>query len=93
MLFFVVLISLTVDGPQLAIIGYLPIPPTATLPSCLLWSFKNLPIAPRFFSPTDFLSRCKFSTLTPRQPLVEFYLTHVFTLSVTEERSDFSLRL
>ena len=34
---------------------------------------KNLPISPRF-TPYDFLSRCKFSTLTTRQPMVEFYL-------------------
>ena len=34
---------------------------------------KDLPISPRF-APYDFLSRCKFSTLTTRQPLVEFYL-------------------
>ena len=34
---------------------------------------KDLPIAPRF-TPYDFLSRCKFSTLTTREPIVEFYL-------------------
>ena len=35
---------------------------------------KDLSISPRF-TPCDFLSRCKFSTLTIRQPmLVEFYL-------------------
>ena len=34
---------------------------------------KDLPISPRF-TPCDFLSRCKFSTLTTRQPMVEFYL-------------------
>ena len=34
---------------------------------------KDLPISPRF-TPYDFLSRCKFSTLTTRQPMVEFYL-------------------
>ena len=36
---------------------------------------NNLPISPRF-SPYEFLSRCKFvqvSTLTTRQPKVEFY--------------------
>ena len=33
---------------------------------------KDLPISPRF-TPYDFLSRCKFSTLTTRQPMVEFY--------------------
>ena len=31
---------------------------------------KDLPISPRF-TPYDFLSRCKFSTLTTRQPMVE----------------------
>ena len=34
---------------------------------------KDLPISPRF-TPYNFLSRCKFSTLTTRQPMVEFYL-------------------
>ena len=34
---------------------------------------KDLPIPPRF-SPYEFLSRCKVSTLTTRQPMVEFYL-------------------
>ena len=34
---------------------------------------KDLPISPRF-TPYDFLSRCKVSTLTTRQPMVEFYL-------------------
>ena len=34
---------------------------------------KDLLIFPRF-SPYQFLSRCKFSTLTTRQPMVEFYL-------------------
>ena len=31
---------------------------------------KDLPISPRF-TPYDFLSLCKFSTLTTRQPMVE----------------------
>ena len=34
---------------------------------------KDLPISPRF-TPYNVLSRCKFSTLTTRQPMVEFYL-------------------
>ena len=34
---------------------------------------KDLPISPRF-TPYDFLSRCKFSTLATRQPMVELYL-------------------
>ena len=33
---------------------------------------KDLPISPRS-TPYDFLSRCKFSILTTRQPIVEFY--------------------
>ena len=32
---------------------------------------KDLPISPRF-TPYNFLSRCKFSTLTTRQLMVEF---------------------
>ena len=43
---------------------------------------KNLLISARF-TPYEFLLRCKFSTLTTRQPMVEFYLltysrTHAF---------------
>ena len=34
---------------------------------------KDLSDPPRF-TPSDFSSRCKFSTLTTRQPMVEFYL-------------------
>ena len=34
---------------------------------------KDLPIYPRF-TPFNFLSRCKFSTLTTRQLMVELYL-------------------
>ena len=34
---------------------------------------KDLPISPRF-TPYNFLSRCKFSNLITRQPVVEFYL-------------------
>ena len=34
---------------------------------------KDLPISPRV-TPYDFLSRCKFSNVTTRQPMVEFYL-------------------
>ena len=51
---------------------------------------KDLHISPRF-TPYNFLSRCKFSTLTTRQPMVEFLLTHVPTLSVTEERTQILL--
>ena len=35
---------------------------------------KDLPISSRFTAYDFFLSRCKFSTLTTRQPMVEFYL-------------------
>ena len=34
---------------------------------------NDFPISPRF-TPYDFLSRCKFSNPTTRQPMVEFYL-------------------
>ena len=34
---------------------------------------KELPISPRF-TLYDFFSRCKFSPLTTRKPMVEFYL-------------------
>ena len=51
---------------------------------------KDLPISP-LFTPYNFLSRCKFSHLTTRQPMVEFLLTRVPTLSVTEERTQILL--
>ena len=34
---------------------------------------KDLPISPRF-TPYEFVSRCKFSTFTTRQPMVGYYL-------------------
>ena len=51
---------------------------------------KDLPISPRF-TPYDFLSRCKFSTLTARQPMVEFYLLAFprFPLRKKEHKSYF----
>ena len=51
---------------------------------------KDLPISPRF-TPYDFLSRCKFSTLTPRQPTAEFYLLTFprFPLRKKEHKSYF----
>ena len=51
---------------------------------------KDLPISPRF-TPYDFLSRCKFSTPTTRQPMVEFYLLTFprFLLRKKEHRSYF----
>ena len=46
---------------------------------------KDLPISPRF-TPCEFLSRCKFRTLTTRQPMVEFnLLAYSRFLSATEE--------
>ena len=44
---------------------------TSSLPSCL-WSQRIFPSLPGSRL-TIFLSRCKFSTLTTRQPMVEFY--------------------
>ena len=51
---------------------------------------KDLPISPRF-TPHNFLSRCKFSTLTTRQPMVEFYLLTFprFPLRKKEHKSYF----
>ena len=51
---------------------------------------KDLPISPRF-TPYDFLSRCKFGTLTTRQPIVEFYLLTFprFPLRKKEHKSYF----
>ena len=51
---------------------------------------KDLSISPRF-TPYNFLSRCKFSTLTTRQPLVEFYLLTFprFPLRKKEHKSYF----
>ena len=45
---------------------------TSSLPSCL-WSQRIFPSLPGSRL-TIFLSRCKYSTLTTRQPMVEFYL-------------------
>ena len=49
---------------------------TSSLPSCL-WSQRIFPslAGPRL---AFFFSRCKFSTLTARQPMVEFYLLTTF---------------
>ena len=51
---------------------------------------KDLPISPRF-TPYDFLSRCKFSNLTFRQPKVKFYLLTFprFPLRKKEQKSCF----
>ena len=72
---FFFLISLIADGPIVTIL------PVVT---------KNLPISPRF-TPYNFLSRCKFSTLTTRQPMVGFYLLTFprFPLRKKEDKSYF----
>ena len=44
---------------------------------------KNIPISPRF-TPYEFLWRCKFSTLTTRQLMVEFYTYQRFPLRTPE---------
>ena len=51
---------------------------------------KDLPISPRF-TPYNVLSRCKFSTLTTRQPMVEFSLLTFprFPLRKKEHKSYF----
>ena len=51
---------------------------------------KDLPISLRF-TPYNFLSRCKFSTLTTRQPMFEFYLLTFprFPLRKKEHKSYF----
>ena len=52
---------------------------------------KDLPISPRF-SPFDFLSQCKFSTLTTHQSMVEGYLLMFSGLPLrkTKENSAFN---
>ena len=52
------LISLIADGPLIAILSVVT---------------KDLPFSPRF-TPYKFLSRCKFSNLTTRQLMVQFFL-------------------
>ena len=62
---------------------------TSSLPSCL-WSQRIFPSLPGSRL-TIFLSRCKFSTLTTRQPMVEFYLLTFqrFPLRKKENKSYF----
>ena len=62
---------------------------TSSLPSCL-WSQRVFPSLPGSRL-TIFLSRCKFSTLTTRQPMVEFYLLTFprFPLRKKEHKSYF----
>ena len=66
--FFFFLISLIADAG-----------PHHYLPSCL-WSLRIFPSLPAcWFTPYDFLSRYKFSTLTTRQPMVGTYSrSHAF---------------
>ena len=51
---------------------------------------KDLPISPRF-TPYNFLSRCKFSTVTTHQPIDKFYLPTFprFPLRKKEHKSYF----
>ena len=62
---------------------------TSSLPSCL-WSQRIFPSLPGSRL-TIFLSRCKFSTLPTRQPMVEFYLLTFprFPLRKKEHKSYF----
>ena len=62
---------------------------TSSLPSCL-WSQRIFPSLPGSRL-TIFLSRCKFSTLTTRQPMIEFYLLTFprFPLRKKEHKSYF----
>ena len=62
---------------------------TSSLPSCM-WSQRIFPSLPGSRL-TNFLSRCKFSTLTTRQPMVEFYLLTFprFPLRKKEHKSYF----
>ena len=62
---------------------------TSSLPSCL-WSQRIFPSLPGSRL-TIFISRCKFSTLTTRQTMVEFYLLTFprFPLRKKEHKSYF----
>ena len=62
---------------------------TSSLPSCL-WSQRIFPSLPGSRL-AIFLSRCKFSTLTTRQPMVKFYLLTFprFPLRKKEHKSYF----
>ena len=84
---FVCITLIMADGPQCT---RLPIPTYCNVAvTILLMSVvtKDLPISPRF-SPYDFLSRCKFSTLTTRQPINGWILlttTRVLTLAIIKK--------
>ena len=62
---------------------------TSSLPSCL-WSQRIFPSLPGSRL-TIFLSRCRFSNITTRQPMVEFYLLAFprFPLRKKEHKSYF----
>ena len=62
---------------------------TSSLPSCL-WSLRIFPSLPGSRL-TIFYQRCKLSTLTTRQPMVEFYLLTLsrFPLRKKEHKSYF----
>ena len=49
---------------------------------------KALPISSRF-APYEFLSRCKFSTLTTHRPMVEFYLLTFSRFSLRKKEHKF----
>ena len=69
-----VCISNTADGPQRARLTFVL---TATLSPCLSVVTKDLPgsrLLILLILLIPCLSRCKFSTLTLRQPMIEFYL-------------------
>ena len=55
---------------------------------------KDFPISPRF-TPYDSLARCKFSNLTTRQPMGEFYLLTFprFPLQKKEHKSYFGIEV
>ena len=73
---YIYIISLIADGPH------------HYHPACEV--NYDLPISPRF-TPYDFLSRCKFSNLSTRQPMVEFYILTFprFPLRKKEHKSYF----
>ena len=60
---------------------------TSSLPSCL-WSLRIFPALPGSCL-TLFLSRCKFSTLITRQPMVELLTFPRFPLRKKEHKSYF----
>ena len=60
---------------------------TSLLPSCL-WSQRIFPFLPGSRL-TFFLSRCKFSTLTTRQPMVELYLLTFPRLTLQKKEHKF----